>query len=326
MEALNWTARRIAQTPSLVSIGCGMLLIVWQLTNGYVPQWAQWLVVVLLLFGIGIPHGAIDHLIDEETARRTNRGYSIGAFVVKYLLTMGLYGLLWYFFPTASLLIFLLISAWHFGETDIEHVPLTLPWTVVRFGWGYWVLSFLLLTHPTDVTPILARLTQGSPAPMQVWAWCVAHTALWLGGGLAAIAGLFGLAQQTRRCLVDGRRLVRLGCLLLLTWPLPLLVAFALYFGGWHALSSFQTIYHYLKNRPQNPLSARQVWFRSLPFTAIALLGLLLTGSWWYLYAQTWDPLPLLFLFLSLITLPHLNVMHGMNSRTQPHDPTIISR
>ncbi|MBO0929486.1 Brp/Blh family beta-carotene 15,15'-dioxygenase [Fibrella aquatilis] len=318
MEALNSTARRLQKTPALVSVGLGVVLVGCQWQTGAVPLWAQWTVVALLLFGIGIPHGAIDHLIDEETARRTNRGYSIGAFLAKYLLTMAVYGVFWAFFPTVSLLVFLLISAWHFGETDVEHVPFTLPWIVVRFGWGCWVLAFLLLTHPAEVTPILDRLTRGNPLPMQVWQWCVAHRGLLLGGGLVGLLGLFGVAHRLAPGPIDGGRFTLLGLVLLLTWPLPLLVAFALYFGGWHALSSFQTIYHYLRNRPQNPLSAQQVWYRSLPFTALALVGLVLLGGLWYRYAQAWDPLPLLFLFLSLITLPHLNVMHGMNRRASP--------
>lgn len=319
MEALIRLYSWLRQTPSWLSIGLGILLLIWQLTVGHLPVNLQIGVVAVLLFGIGIPHGAIDHLIDEETARRTNRVYSLGIFLGKYLLTMAVYGLCWYLFPALSLLLFLLISAWHFGETDVENVPLTLPWTVVRLGWGSWVLAFILLTHTDDVTPILARLTQGNPIPGAIWQWSIAHRPLLLGGGLGALAGLFGIAQKGHPVSHDYVRFGRLALVLLLAWPLPLLVAFALYFGGWHALSSFQHIVRYLQHRPHNPLSGRQVWVQSVPFTALALAGLLLFGGWWYVYAQAWDPLPLFFLFLSLITLPHLNVMHGMNRRV--NDP-----
>ena len=79
---------------------------------------------VKLILLTGIPHGSLDHLIQEANDKRQNRVYDFAKFIVKYLLLMAVYGLAWYWFSGISLMVFLIISAWHFGETDLENVPL----------------------------------------------------------------------------------------------------------------------------------------------------------------------------------------------------------
>lgn len=317
MAALTSPLNRITTTPSYLTIALGLMLVGWQSLAGPLPEWVQWVVFAVLLFGAGIPHGALDHLIDQETAARQGKSFSIVWFLAKYLLTMAVYGLAWFAFPALSLAIFLLISAWHFGETDIERVPATPTWTITRFVAGSFVLAFILLTHQAEVTPILERITQNNEATMSVWRRGVRYaSSVWLYWGLLT-GYLFVRAYRQRPVAIDWFRLVRLAMVLALGYWLPLLLAFGLYFGGWHALSSFQTIYGYLKQNQQTTLTAGQIWLKSLPFTALALVSLAAFGWWWQHYAQQWDPLPLLFIFLSLITLPHLNVMHGMNSRVE---------
>ena len=94
---------------------------------------------------------------------------------------------------------------------------------------------------------------------------------------------------------------------------LPLLPAFALYFGGWHAIRSFELIYNYLNLKGsvvgRNPM---RMWTKSLPMSALAGLFFAAGFYLWNKNNITWDPLPLSFIFLSIITLPHLDVMDQM--------------
>lgn len=317
MATLTQPLHRITTTPTYLTIALGSALVGWQWAAGSLPAPVQWLVVAGLLVGTGIPHGALDHRIDRETATRQGRSFSLIGFLAKYLLTMVVYGLAWFVAPALSLLLFLLISAWHFGETDIERVPLTPAWTVTRFVAGGFVLAFILLTHAAEVTPILDRITHGDALTKTVWQQGLRYgPAVWLYWGLLT-GYLFVRAYRLRPVGIDWFRLGRLAVVLGLGYPLPLLLAFSLYFGGWHALSSFQTIYRYLNHSQATTLTARQIWLKSVPFTALALVSLAGLAWWWQQYASQWDPLPLLFVFLSLITLPHLNVMHGMNRLAQ---------
>lgn len=313
------SARKSAHWPSPVltdvTLGLGLVLVGWQTVGGGLPTSVQVAVFVGLLAGAGVPHGALDHLIDEETAIRQKKPFLIARFLTKYVLTVVLYGLLWLWVPTFCLGLFLVGAAWHFGETDIEHVPPTPVWTGTRFVAGGFVLAFILLTHSAAVTPILERITQQNPLAMAVWQGISTHAAIILPGWAVLLVGLFWYALRINPVAVDGVRLIRLGVLLTLCYFLPLLPAFGLYFGGWHALSSFGTIGTYLRQTGSFMHVIWQVWLKSLPFTGFALVGLAFFGWLWHRWTPSWDPLPLVFVFLSLITLPHLRVMHGMNRR-----------
>ena len=97
---------------------------------------------------------------------------------------------------------------------------------------------------------------------------------------------------------------------------LPLLPAFALYFGGWHALCAFDNIHNYLR-KDYPTLSFKLVYLKTLPFTFLAIV--FLCAFLWYcnIYTQFFDPFPILFIFISLITLPHLIIAHQMNNGTE---------
>jgi Brp/Blh family beta-carotene 15,15'-monooxygenase len=116
-------------------------------------------------------------------------------------------------------------------------------------------------------------------------------------------------------------RFLRLFLIVVLTYCLPLLPAFALYFGGWHALCSFGTIHEYVSHINDNSdanknNSILKTWSKTLIFTLLAVSFLVFAIWYWLRFYQTWDALPLLFIFLSLITLPHLNVMNRMSKLT----------
>lgn len=62
---------------------------------------------------LGISHGAIDHLLVNPTIR----GKELLLFIGKYLGIMGTYLLVWVLFPLVGLLLFISMSAYHFGQS-----------------------------------------------------------------------------------------------------------------------------------------------------------------------------------------------------------------
>jgi hypothetical protein len=95
---------------------------------------------------------------------------------------------------------------------------------------------------------------------------------------------------------------------------LPLLPAFALYFVGWHSVITLNNIGGFINSGIANkPLSILKLSFKTIPASLMAIGSLLLIGYLFRHYAPVFDPLPLLFVFLSLITLPHMQVMYKLN-------------
>ncbi|RYZ39434.1 MAG: hypothetical protein EOO71_20130 [Myxococcaceae bacterium] len=290
----------------------GVSLVLWQVLAGRVPSAVQWTVFAALMLGGGIPHGALDHLIVAETDRREGRAPSWIRFLSSYLLILALYALAWRVVPVWSLGAFVLLSAWHFGEADLEGTPDTGRWLIARILTGGFALALLLLTHAAEVTPILERLTRQHEPALWLWRQAVSVAAPLLLGFGALVTGIArnGPARGDRNVWWLGwAGVLLLGCFL------PLLLAFALYFGGWHAWRSFRAIHRYLGERHDAPPSLPRLWMKALPFTALALGALPLMAAAWRVTGQRADPLPLLFVFLAVITLPHLRVMHGLHRR-----------
>lgn len=310
--------QRIAASPTLISIALGAGLVLVQHWKGGLSPLVQMTFFGLLLGLTGIPHGALDHLVEQETARKEQRPFHLYPFLGQYLLTMAGYGALWLVFPSGSLLFFLLMSAWHFGETDLEKAPPTWPWNLARFTLGTLVLLGILLLHRAETAPLVARISGGNAAVLATWDFLAAHATTVLVTLAVTFTALFAVAYRQRPLPLDRGRALRWICILLLTAYLPLLPAFALYFGGWHALNTFGTIGQYLSE--EQPPAGRvsvgyglKIWAKTALFTGIALLFLGLGVWYWSRYWPHLDPLPLVFVFLSLITLPHLNVMRKMN-------------
>ena len=306
--------RYIFKTPTWITVILGILLLMWQSYQGILSQNIQVIFFVTLILLTGIPHGSLDHLIQEANDKRQNRVYSFAKFMVKYLLLMAVYGLAWYWFSGISLMIFLLISAWHFGETDLENVPLKPRiWSFTRLLYGFYVLAFILLTHTEEVNPIVKQMILGQNNALIFWKFIQANVKqiLYLFG--LVLSTIFIVAQSEHFIKFDKIRILRLILILILTIYLPLLPAFALYFGGWHALCAFDTIHGYLqKDYPL--LTFKSVYLKALPLTIMAIFffGILL----WYCknYTQSYNPFPILFIFISLITLPHLVIANQMNN------------
>jgi beta-carotene 15,15'-dioxygenase len=307
----------ISKSPTWITVFLGFLLIIYQIFNGDLPQNFQIFFFVVLILFTGIPHGALDHLIQQETDKHSNKKFSFLKFTVQYLLIIGLYAMSWFWFSGISLLIFLGISAWHFGETDLEKIPKNiLIWSITRLVYGFYILAFILLTHAEEVNPILVRMIANDTSMLAFWEFVQSNVKqiLYLLG--FTLCTIFIVAQSEHLINFDKIRFLRLCLILFISVWLPLLPAFALYFGGWHALCAFDTIHVYLsKDHPK--LSFRLVYIKSLPFTFLAII--FLSVFLWYVnnFTQQNSPFPILFIFISLITLPHLVIAHQMNHQAE---------
>jgi beta-carotene 15,15'-dioxygenase len=301
------------KTPTWISVLLGFILLIWQFFQGSLPQNIQIIFFVSLILLTGIPHGALDHLIQEATDKKLNRVYNSKVFLIKYLTIMAAYALAWYLFSGLSLLIFLTISAWHFGETDLEKAPKNaLIWSFTRLIYGFYILAFILLTHIEEVRPIVNTMVESQKSVTNFSNFITLNVKqiLYLLG--LSFTTIFIIAQSKYFINFDKIRAIRLCLILLMSAYLPLLPAFALYFGGWHALCAFDNIHDYLR-KDYPDLTFKLVYLKSLPLTFVSIIFLF--GFLWYfnVYTQFYNPFPILFIFISLITLPHLIIAHQMN-------------
>jgi Brp/Blh family beta-carotene 15,15'-monooxygenase len=249
----------------------------------------------LIVFGlllIGIPHGAVDHLLKKDSK-------PLVQFIAKYLLIIALNFTLWIYAPKIALMFFLIYSAFHFGESELEKLNQAhslkkaikggLIGALILFivVFGHWKESILVLKNIENLLPQKLFEINISPA---------IFTSL-IG---SAFAGLY-------LCLIQNKKhFLQLSLILVFGLFMPLIAAFSLYFICQHSFNAWQDLKNGLS------LNSIQLYKKAWPYLLgaiavfIAILAfnsvdkLLSTNIWSYF-----------FIFLSCISLPHIFFMHG---------------
>lgn len=292
-----------------------LLALLQQAIAGF-SSGTQLVLLAIAMATTGIPHGALDYLLFRQQEQSAGRKHSLFRFLCYYLGLMVLYALLWWISPSLSLFFFLLIAAWHFADNDLSSLPLhRASGHLTRLGFGLWLLLVLVLGHTSELIPYLDQLVGVNSLlhrfaqayqPMDAWVF-------WLG-----ITGWpLLLWWQLRHQGLHKRQwhpLLTLMLLLVLCRQLPMILCFAVYFAIWHSLRSFQSIWQYLRNSNHWFRSVKQLVLPALPFVSGAFAGL----AGFFIYSSlsgfTLNPL---WIFISLITLPHGLLMHGVYEQTK---------
>jgi Brp/Blh family beta-carotene 15,15'-monooxygenase len=254
----------------------------------HAQSWTGGLLALLGLVWIGLPHGAVDHLLETGSLQPQK----LPRFVAHYLGLAAAMGVVWILAPLAGLALFLIYSAGHFGQADGQ----TWGWRAPRsWAWGASVLFYLLATHVPETSAIVHALC-GLHWTLALPPWTLL---LWLP-----------VAFKEKNTSWQ----ITLLWLILSAW-LPLLLAFGLYFIGQHSWNGWT---HLQRGTGR---TARALWLQSLPFHlgAWLLLGLAL---WLWPQFSPFSPSPTVpaaaapfFVFLSCISFPPVWAMHRFYGR-----------
>lgn len=268
------------------------------------------LVALVLVLLLGIPHGATDHILFQKLQQQHQLPIKTWQFYSLYLLLMGLYGLLWFWAPGWALLLFVGISAYHFGQSNWHYVS----WPALgAFGvyllWGSTILLIPILRHADESWPIIEAILQ-KPLPR----WSVSTQNILLVILLGLNLGVIGYARITQK--IAGRdmrwELANLVLLSLMLHTLPLLLGFALYFAAWHSLSSVLDQVSYFQKHVST-YSLQAFARQAAPYTILAIVGMVAAMGW---QAGQAAPLPWgrLFMGIACLTLPHMILMEQLYS------------
>ncbi len=312
-------------------LSLGTLLMGWLLFPTTLTHF-MYLPLLLSVVLLGLPHGALDHLIP------TRMGWAwaqrLGPVLLYNLLYASVAALLlltWSTLPLLAFWSFLGVSLLHWGQGDLHFLEVSLGRT--RAGWWSAPLTTLARGSLPILVPLLAfpdsfqRLLLGAShifsvdaVPQALW------SGVWPGGLLAALClVLTGYAVDTLRS--SPRPLLELGeagflLLLFITVPPPL--AIGSYFTLWHSwrhLGRLRALFH--PAHPAHPAagvpSAAGFGRFALLFVPITVLALLLLGGlyqWAALRIHDVERFAALYLALiSALTGPHALLVALMDFR-----------
>lgn len=279
-----------------------LFVIVGYFFPAVLNRWEMILAVALIVL-IGIPHGATDHLIFRYSTRPFLGTRRMNRFYGSYLLLIGLYALLWWLSPAISFVLFLVMSAYHFGQSNWNYAsfPYRLQAGIYYMSWGAYVIVAPVLLHYSSVMYILENILRREVPylnPGLCW---------WIVGGLLAWNLLLIVALKSKNTLSLRQKLEEILSLLVLSLVFlftPVLLGFAVYFVFWHSMSSVMDQVRFFQNH-KNQYSIRKYAKDTAPFTILAVAGL--AGMFWVQFTFT-DGIRVgwLFIFISIITLPHM--------------------
>lgn len=115
------TARDTVRAWALVPgwLACGLLVAVF-VFDPAVPLWAQYLPLALSVVLVGLPHGALDHLVPSRLRGEPATARSLAAVGLLYAVLGGAYAAGWFLVPAACFVGFILLTLAHWGQGDVH--------------------------------------------------------------------------------------------------------------------------------------------------------------------------------------------------------------
>jgi beta-carotene 15,15'-dioxygenase len=286
----------------------------------YLMEWAMpsgfetWFLMVSLAV-TGIPHGAIDHVIYLQKQSNTlPAGKLLRSFFTRYLLMIGVTFVLWLVMPQIMFLFFLMVAAYHFGQSQLYYIILpgkSKAKTGLYISWGTFILASLWLFHWEQQSEIISSVFNWNLAPSGLIYFSVL-SALWISL-LVTVIMLLHFFKEGR---LSGKMLYQesavLGLLTLLFYGTSPFIAFAVYFGLWHAGRVILTEYQFLKSENGDSFPIVTFVKSFLPFSLLSFLGLGLLFGLSKLLQATISPFMLFLIFISALTMPHAYFMERM--------------
>jgi Brp/Blh family beta-carotene 15,15'-monooxygenase len=263
----------------------------------------SFLIFILILFGV--PHGALDLYIDQHL-HPSEKGQKV--FLIKYLANILAYALVWYFFPIAALVIFILITAFHFGEIDWmgkTHLLIhKIIYTLLGFAW----ILFMLTKNINFALDVF--LTMGRSGIKKEGIIALAHTLYPVS--ILSILGLHFVLFFFKNIFFEKSShyyysLLQAAVLISFVLFMPLWLSFAFYFGFWHSLLSFDKIR--INFEVSNTVKGWSgLLFKAAPFSIVAWFGFAYITFLTLNSKDASGVFTLLFISLSVLALPHLQV------------------
>lgn len=273
----------------------------------HVPVSFELIFGFILIFTFGMIHGSNDLLIVNKILKNTNH-YSKFTLLTAYLLIVSIAIIIFYLTPTLAMALFIMFSAYHFGEQHWDHrisKTNTLLKSVFYFSYGMFILFMLFVFNDAGVKLIVSEITGYE------------MTNLYSQIVLAILGSFIGLVLiiefLTKRLSIEVilKELFTLAVLAIIFSSSSLIWGFSIYFILWHSIPSLieQITFIYGDVKTDSTLKYCKA---ALPYWVISLVGMVVLYA---IFSGEKQFYALFFAFIAAVTFPHAVVMLRMFSK-----------
>lgn len=286
-------------------ISCLLLFVPVFFYAGEISTSQQLVFTAPFLVLFGIPHGAIDNVLYLRNSKIKNTH-----FILVYLLFIAANVAAWIFYPKLAYCIFLILSAYHFGQSQFTHYFDKQPIThqLLYLFWGIAILSGLLFFNINEIHLVMIQYDEFerfSPLHQENDMFY-----LFIASTLVSIGLIIFLTVRQHLTLENMfMELLVISLIFICFYLLPFLIGFSIYFIILHSFKVLKEEYHFLET--ENEISSVSSFLRLVaPFTLLSVLGILFLFGMIYLDIITISYGYCLLIVISSITLPHVFVMN----------------
>lgn len=297
----------------IVLLVTGCILLIFQQYLIPINTNSQFIIFLIGILLLGVPHGAADLLVATRNADAEKRAFSKFKFLAIYVGQLFLFAIILYFLPVTGNLLFIFFAAYHFGETDLNQFKTnTLLGKLFVISYGLLILSVILLHHFEEVKPIF-QLFEAGKANQTLINWIdVNRYYILSSSGFLFFTTTFVYFLRNGNADMNGKGqfLIRFAVILIILFNLPMLLGFTFYFVVWHSVLSLNNIVLYLRNN--NTYSLNMITKQILLYSVLAIMGIGMFGLTGFMFISSNAVAGYLFLGLAVLTAPHMQIMHDM--------------
>ena len=260
----------------------------------------------ILIFTFGMVHGSNDIMIVDKLSKKTNSTFF--KILSTYLIVVTAAILIFYFIPVLALILFILFSAYHFGEQHWEEVLSNLSLPLQKFFffcYGLLILFLVFLFNVEAVIKIIYEIT--SLELNDIYASEVTRTLF------VILFLIIAHAVYKKQIAVKSvlKELFSLVVFTIIFNSSSLIWGFTIYFIFWHSIPSLldQITFIYGDLKKKSVLKYVKAAF---PYWLVSLLGIVVL---FLFFKEEKHFHSLFFAFIAAVTFPHAIVMLTMFSK-----------
>jgi len=312
--------------------GVMLVTILFSIAIPNLPISLQLIPLLVSMVLVGLPHGAVDHIVPGWVWRRTITPKEMAVILGLYLIPVGLVFVLWLLNPAIGFVFFIVMTWFHWGLGDLQFMLVSYAQNSLVTNWlriltavirGAFPMFIPYVFFPDDYelaateiirlfSPTIPDLSVYFSYDLRLLVFTIFCVALLISLGLTVLNFTKDETELRRTFLIESSLLFVFFALV------PPFLAVGIYFCVWHSVRHIARMIALMDGETDNHHVTWQqvITFnkRALPMTAIALI--MLVALYFVVPRAQDDTLALVSLYLALIaavTLPHTIVVFWLD-------------
>jgi Brp/Blh family beta-carotene 15,15'-monooxygenase len=262
-------------------------------------------VCLFLILSIGISHGALDNQKGKELSRLYNV-QKIYFFYLIYSLVGTSIIIFWLFFPTTSLILFLIVASYHFGKEDTEFLinNKNVSNLIIYFSKGALIIIAPLIFHFVETINIFKLLLIENEKFYLFLNFIEENNILLFALSISLLSNIYYFLKDFK--IINILIFFDFFSIIILNYFLTPLIAFTAYFCFLH---SFRHSISLIIKLNENNLKSGAITFvkKAMPLTVLTAILYVISLYFLSNYYQLNDAiLKVIFIGLASLTFPHI--------------------